>query len=85
MAAEAGSAGALYENKHLPILDELRSRLGPERFQHEFADATLLRSNLVTQSGERIFETAAGYDQPIRVQALENLFRVLHELMKAER
>ena len=75
---------AHYEGEYLPIVDRLRERLGPERFQHEFADATLLSTNLTEHAGRPLAEVAKGYDQTLRTRSLDNLLSTLESLTGAD-
>jgi len=59
------------------ILNEIAARRGAERFSHEILSASLVIQNLMTDVGEELAPTVAGYDQ---VKRAANLLRVIETI-----
>ncbi|MFM9960885.1 MAG: hypothetical protein ACKV2Q_06635 [Planctomycetaceae bacterium] len=64
------------------IVDEIAARRGSEQFSHEFVSASLVIQNLMTNIGEELAPTTAGYDQTRRAANLLALLETVDTLVR---
>lgn len=68
---------AFYEAEYSEIIKKIGKSLGGQRFQHEILPSSLTLGNLMSESGELLAETTAGYDMQKHVLYMSSLFGVL--------
>ncbi len=64
------------------IIKEIAAVKGTANFVHRYCSVSLIPQNLTTTDGVLLENTAAGYDQPTRIENLERFVRGLSELMR---
>jgi hypothetical protein len=64
------------------LIDEVARAKGAENFMHNYFSVSIIPQNLVTKDGRTIVQTAAGYDQLLRLANLNSFVKGLNELLR---
>ncbi len=69
------------QSAYAEAIEQIRSARGAANFQHEFLSCALVEQNLRMADGFLLAETAAGYDDPLRVANLSKVASAIEQII----